>query len=75
MMGIEGREWRLVKLRRGMMSRESWNFFLSRRVNSGFNTLKSSAKDRKAVTLEPKRVAVRLGIFDRQHGGKEMKLR
>ncbi len=31
MMGVAGRECRLVKLRRGMMSREIWTFFLLRR--------------------------------------------
>ncbi len=31
MAGAEGREWRLVKLRRGIMSRETGTFFLSRR--------------------------------------------
>ncbi len=31
MVGAAGREWRLVKLRRGMRSRVMWTFFLSRR--------------------------------------------
>ncbi len=28
--GVAGREYRLIKFRRGMMSREIWTFFLSR---------------------------------------------
>ncbi len=48
MIGAGGREWRLVKLRRDIMSRETGTFFLPRRVrkksNNKDNTVKSSVE-------------------------------
>ncbi len=38
MVGAAGREYRLVKLRQEMMSREMWTFFVSRQGAKGVQT-------------------------------------
>ncbi len=65
MVGAAGRDWRLLKLRRGVMSRETWTFFyrgeLPKKSNTRNNTLKSCVEFDK---LSPQRRIVRRGRDD-----------
>ncbi len=62
MVGAGGREWKLIKLRRGIMSRETGTFFyrgeVPKKSNKKDNTVKSSVEFEK---LSPQSGIVRWG--------------
>ncbi len=70
MVGAGGREWMLVKLRRGIMSRETGSSFyrgeVPKKSNNKENTVKSSAEFEKR---SPQSVIVRWGgwVESRDH--------
>ncbi len=70
MVGAGGREWRLIKLRRGVMSRETGPSFyrgeVPKKSNNKDNTVKSSVKFEK---LSPQSGIVRWGgwVDSRDH--------
>ncbi len=70
MVGAGGREWRLVKLIQGMMSREMWTFFyrgdLPNKSNDRDNTLKLSIEFDK-LSLQSRIVRRGRGVGARYH--------